>query len=119
MKKGATRFCSMLCHRTVERERRERILLAGEYPPLRNQNAFLPSFLIERLGELCSRCGWNERNVLTGRVPIEIEHIDRDWRNNCWKSYAAVAEFPQSDINLQGPEPGTWSAPSKKRIGPT
>jgi hypothetical protein len=30
----------------------------------------------------CRRCGWGERNLHTGRVPLEIEHIDGDWTNN-------------------------------------
>ncbi|GAC1388954.1 MAG: hypothetical protein NVSMB31_04020 [Vulcanimicrobiaceae bacterium] len=38
--------------------------------------------LIYLLGEQCSRCGWKERHPLTGKVPIEVEHIDGNWRNN-------------------------------------
>ena len=34
------------------------------------------------LGEECSRCGWKERHPLTGHVPIEVEHIDGNWKNN-------------------------------------
>lgn len=30
----------------------------------------------------CTRCGWNEINPVTGKVPVEVEHIDGDWRNN-------------------------------------
>ena len=38
--------------------------------------------MIERAGERCQRCGWGELNPFTGRVPLEIEHIDGNWRNN-------------------------------------
>jgi hypothetical protein len=37
---------------------------------------------VERFGEKCTRCGWGERHPLTGKVPVEVEHIDGNWRNN-------------------------------------
>ena len=38
-------------------------------------------YLIEKHGAKCSRCNWSERNPVTGRVPVCIDHIDGDWRN--------------------------------------
>ncbi len=34
------------------------------------------------MGEKCTRCGWNERHPVTGKLPIEVEHIDGNWTNN-------------------------------------
>src|SRR5579871_6049355 len=53
------------------------------------------------LGERCSRCGWAERNPKTGRIPVEVEHIDGDWQNNrltnltllCPNCHALTATF--------------------------
>jgi hypothetical protein len=39
-------------------------------------------YLTEKYGEQCSVCGWHKRNPITGEVPIMIDHIDGDWRNN-------------------------------------
>ena len=36
----------------------------------------------ETHGEKCSSCGWAERNPHTGRIPLHLDHIDGDWRNN-------------------------------------
>ena len=33
-------------------------------------------------GEKCMECGWSERNPHTGNIPIELEHIDGDFKNN-------------------------------------
>jgi predicted HNH restriction endonuclease len=55
-------------------------LEAGEYKT--NANRFIRRYLIERFGEKCARCGWAERHPKTGKVPVEVEHIDGDWRNN-------------------------------------
>lgn len=33
-------------------------------------------WLKEKFGDKCSRCGWSERNPVTGSVPVQIDHID-------------------------------------------
>ncbi len=38
--------------------------------------------MIEKYGERCSECGWNERHPITGQVPLTVQHIDGNWRNN-------------------------------------
>ena len=30
----------------------------------------------------CVLCGWAERHPLTGRIPLHIDHVDGNWRNN-------------------------------------
>lgn len=39
-------------------------------------------YLMELHEEKCSVCGWGERNPRTGRVPLHVDHIDGDARNN-------------------------------------
>lgn len=29
----------------------------------------------------CEQCGWSEVNVSTGLIPLQVEHIDGNWRN--------------------------------------
>lgn len=38
-------------------------------------------YLIETFGEYCWKCNWSERHVITGHVPIELNHIDGNWKN--------------------------------------
>ncbi len=75
------KYCSLKCQQSTQRLQLVRRLKSGQYPPVKN-NAFLRRFLIQTLGEQCKRCGWNERNQITGRVPLEVEHIDGNWQNN-------------------------------------
>jgi hypothetical protein len=44
-------------------------------------NRVLRRHLLELFGEQCQRCGWSEVNPASGKVPIEVEHIDGDWKN--------------------------------------
>lgn len=39
-------------------------------------------YLIDLYGDRCMECGWCEINKVTGKVPIELEHIDGDSENN-------------------------------------
>jgi len=43
---------------------------------------YIHSYLRLKYGNRCSRCGWSEINKTTNRVPLTVEHIDGDWRNN-------------------------------------
>ncbi len=48
----------------------------------KNISGHLKRFFIEKFGEQCSSCGWNKKHSVTGRVPVEIDHIDGDSENN-------------------------------------
>lgn len=45
-------------------------------------SSYIKRWLIEEYGELCSRCGWAEKNPTTGNIPIEIEHKDGNYKHN-------------------------------------
>lgn len=39
-------------------------------------------YLINKYGNKCMMCGWNEIHKITGNVPIQLEHKDGDSKNN-------------------------------------
>ena len=39
-------------------------------------------YLFEKYDNKCSKCGWGEENVYTGKIPLEIHHIDGNCCNN-------------------------------------
>jgi predicted HNH restriction endonuclease len=43
---------------------------------------YVRRFLVENFGEKCFLCGWDEVNPYTGKIPVEVDHIDADWKNN-------------------------------------
>lgn len=75
------KFCSFACQQNYQFHVRVLALEQGTYHTY-NCNGFIRRYLIWKLGEKCSRCGWNERHPKTGRVPVEVEHIDGNWKNN-------------------------------------
>ncbi len=75
------KYCSLKCQHANQHRLRIELVESGKYPSFENPR-FLRKYLLLKLGERCSRCGWAERHSLTGRVPVEVEHIDGDWKNN-------------------------------------
>jgi predicted nucleic acid-binding Zn ribbon protein len=39
-------------------------------------------YLLEEANHRCSKCGWCEVHPITGKIPLEINHIDGDAHNN-------------------------------------
>jgi hypothetical protein len=75
------KFCSQRCHFEYDFKLRMRLFEAELYPPT-SQARMAKKYLIRRFGEHCSRCGWAERNPVSGKIPVEVEHLDGDWMNN-------------------------------------
>lgn len=42
----------------------------------------LRKYLLEKYDHSCSLCGWNKINPTTGVSPLEVDHIDGDYKNN-------------------------------------
>jgi len=40
------------------------------------------NYILEKYDHKCSQCGWNKINPVTGKPPLEIDHIDGDSLNN-------------------------------------
>ena len=75
------KYCSIACQKQFQYRQKLQQLENGTYRTT-NFRCFVRTYLVEKLGERCARCGWNERNPKTGRVPIEVEHIDGNFENN-------------------------------------
>jgi len=39
-------------------------------------------YIIKKYDSKCSKCGWNEINIYTGKVPLEVDHINGDHLNS-------------------------------------
>ncbi len=42
----------------------------------------LRRYLFEKYNSRCSICGWNKINSVSGKVPLEVDHIDGNAENN-------------------------------------
>lgn len=42
----------------------------------------IKAYLFEKYNNKCAICGWGKINKYTGNIPLEVEHIDGNYRNN-------------------------------------
>jgi hypothetical protein len=82
--KASQRFCTADCYRTAEYERLVAEWVAGGRSGGRwdGVNKFARRWLVETFGEACVVCGWCEIHPTTGRVPVQVDHIDGDPYNH-------------------------------------
>lgn len=42
---------------------------------------YIRHYLLKKVNYKCQKCGWSEMNPVTKRIPLEIHHVDGDYRN--------------------------------------
>lgn len=72
--KTKAKYCSNKCQSTFQMNLRIGNKTAS--------SAIMKRYLILEHGEKCMDCGWCGVNPVSGRVPIELEHIDGNSENN-------------------------------------
>lgn len=57
-----------------------------------NNTIILPirNYLIQKCGNKCEKCGWDIVNKFTGKVPLQINHIDGDSTNNAPRNLEVI-----------------------------
>lgn len=81
LKNRKNKFCSHTCHFDYKQTQIFNAIERNEYTD-DTQNRYHKKYLIHKHGEKCMKCGWDERNMTSGKVPIELEHIDGNSENN-------------------------------------
>ena len=85
----------------------------GELPggAVSQVSRYVGRYLLELGGEQCPRCASRERHPVTGRVPLEIDHLNGQLRRQQTRKFALVVpKLPRTDAWVQGIEQGQWPA---------
>ena len=84
---------------------------AGELDGLIGANndiaTYIKHYLFDKYNSSCQICGWNTVNKYTGKVPLQIHHIDGDCTNNseenlqllCPNCHSLTENFGSRNIN--------------------
>lgn len=77
-------YCSVKCQRDLLRRKYIQAWLDGKESGSVKYgcSVTVSKYLKEKAGHRCSECGWSEVNPTTGKVPVEIDHIDGNHLNN-------------------------------------
>ncbi len=78
------KFCSLHCQQNTRYREYIRAWLAREVSggSVAGVSDFVRRYLIDQGGEQCSVCGWSQRNARTGRVPLEVDHLNGNYLDN-------------------------------------
>jgi 5-methylcytosine-specific restriction endonuclease McrA len=87
------KYCSIQCQANERRDAAVARWLKKEIPghkgSVMNIKAFVRAYMIEKAGNKCSKCGWNEPHPISKTPPLEINHIDGD-ASNTWEENLEV-----------------------------
>jgi len=84
-KRHQIKFCSSRCKTDHERNIKINEWLNGNHDGMRGKTStarWIKWWIIKTYGEKCVKCGWNEINLYTKKIPLELNHIDGDHTNN-------------------------------------
>jgi hypothetical protein len=87
------KYCSVQCQADERRNECIQKWLRKELPGHRgkvmNVSRSVRAYMLEKSGHKCCKCGWNKPHPLTGKPPLEINHIDGNAANT-WEENLEV-----------------------------
>lgn len=79
------KYCSLKCQHSYITKLEIEKWLSGKDNPMNTNGLLRPwarKYLFKIFMNKCCFCGWGEVNKTTGKVPLEVDHIDGNFRNN-------------------------------------
>jgi hypothetical protein len=77
--RSTNKYCGNKCQREYQRKE---IFKKIENGDTQQEHRQYKNYLIFKYGEKCMECDWCEKNIYSGKIPIELEHIDGNSNNN-------------------------------------
>ena len=67
----------------------------------------IKTYLFKKYNSKCANCGWGEVNKYTGNIPLEVEHIDGNYKNNkeenlillCPNCHSLTSRYKGANLN--------------------
>lgn len=82
--RNAEKYCSLQCQQDYQVDRKIEQWLFGDWDGNVQSGAssIIRRVMLEIWGNKCARCKWGEINPTSGTIPLELEHIDGNHKNN-------------------------------------
>jgi hypothetical protein len=75
------KYCSVKCQQTYQRGKKITRWLSGDFDATMGRgevSSTIRDYLIDQAGHCCTKCQWSEVHPVTGRVPLQVDHINGD-----------------------------------------
>lgn len=79
------KYCSLNCQHEYQTGLEIKKWLRGDDNPINTNGLLRPwarKYLFKQFKNKCYLCGWGEMNQTTGKIPLEVDHIDGNYKNN-------------------------------------
>ena len=79
------KYCSLNCQHEYQTKLEIEKWLRGDDNPMNTNGLLKPwarKYLFKQFNNKCVLCGWREINKTTGKIPLEVDHIDGNYKNN-------------------------------------
>jgi hypothetical protein len=79
------KFCSLKCQKVHQYQRNIKEWKEGRHDGISGRHyvaGFIKKYLRKKYHNSCALCGWNQINVFTNNIPLEVEHVDGNYLNN-------------------------------------
>ena len=79
------KFCNNSCQKEYQYKEYIKNWKNGNIDGTRGEyqiSMYIKTYLFKKYDSKCARCGWSEENQYTHKIPLEIEHIDGNYKNN-------------------------------------
>jgi len=83
--RGQSKYCSNKCQFEYEYKTYIQRWKTGEEDGMSGKfgiSEHIRKYLFEKYNCSCQICGWSEKNEFSGTVPLQIHHIDGNYKNN-------------------------------------
>lgn len=105
------KYCSLKCQKDYEFKLYIENWKNGKEDGMRGAyqiSMHIKTYLFEKHNYRCSKCGWGEVNQYTKKIPLEIEHIDGNYKNNneenltvlCPNCHSLTSTYKGANINF-------------------
>ena len=104
------KYCNNKCQKEYEYKQYIERWKSGKETGMRGEyqiSMYIKTYLLNKYKSKCCRCGWNEINQYTKLIPLEVEHIDGNYKNNsetnllllCPNCHALTETYKGANIN--------------------
>ena len=83
--KNKNKYCNNKCQKEYEYKQYINKWKEGEELGIRGEyqiSMHIKKYLLKKYNNKCTKCGWSEKNLFTNIIPLEVEHIDGNYKNN-------------------------------------
>ena len=83
--KRKNKYCSNICQKEFEYKEYIKKWKKNKVNGLRGEyqiSMHIKTYLFKKFNNKCASCGWGEINPYTNKIPLEVEHIDGNYKNN-------------------------------------